>query len=145
MVDFQPSRKCFSFDETKKILFCDWINIVYMHDHASLKNCQYVFRRSNINCHCRLIFLQTYKHIVFVVLVCYEVTVWEKSWVSPVLCYDSDKFNSSRSQMFFKISALKNFAIFTGKHLCGSFILTKLQAFRPATLLKKDSHTGVFL
>ena len=47
--------------------------------------------------------------------------------------------------MFFKIGALKNFAIFTGKHLCGSFILTKLQAFRPATLLKKDSHTGVFL
>ena len=25
---------------------------------------------------------------------------------------------SSRSQMFLKIGALKNFAIFTGKHLC---------------------------
>ena len=55
---------------------------------------------------------------------CYEVTVWEKSWVSPVLCYDSDKSNSSRSQMFFKIGALKTFSIFTGKHLCESFIST---------------------
>ena len=27
-------------------------------------------------------------------------------------------FRSSRSQMFFEIGALKNFAIFTGKHLC---------------------------
>ena len=36
---------------------------------------------------------------------------------------------SSRSQMFFKIGALKNFAIFTGKHLCWSLFLIKLQAF----------------
>ena len=27
-------------------------------------------------------------------------------------------FRSSRAQMFFKISVLKNFALFTGKHLC---------------------------
>ena len=37
---------------------------------------------------------------------------------------------SIRSQMFFKIGALKNFAIFTGKHLCWSLFLIKLQAFR---------------
>ena len=30
---------------------------------------------------------------------------------------------SSRSQMFLKIGALKNFAIFTGKHLCPSLFL----------------------
>ena len=29
---------------------------------------------------------------------------------------------SSRSQMFFKIGVLKNFAIFTGKHLCWSLL-----------------------
>ena len=40
---------------------------------------------------------------------------------------------------------LKNFANFTGKHLCWSLFFTKLQAFRPATLLKRDSYTGVFL
>ena len=29
------------------------------------------------------------------------------------------KYRRSRSQMFFKIAVLKNFAIFTGKHLLG--------------------------
>ena len=42
-------------------------------------------------------------------------------------------------------SAPKNFASFTGKYLCWSLFFTKLQAFRPATLLKRDSYTGVFL
>ena len=40
---------------------------------------------------------------------------------------------------------LKNFANFTGKHLCWSLFFTKLQAFRQAMLLKGDSYTGVFL
>ena len=34
---------------------------------------------------------------------------------------------SSHSQMFFKIGALKNVAKFTGKHLCQSLFLIKLQ------------------
>ena len=38
--------------------------------------------------------------------------------------------------MFFRIGILKNFANFIGKHLCWSFFLMKLQALRPATLLK---------
>ena len=47
-----------------------------------------------------------------------------------------------------KIAVLKNFAIFTGKHLCWSLFLIKLQPWRTATLLKIDSNmssTGVFL
>ena len=52
-----------------------------------------------------------------------------------------------------KKAALKNSAIFTGKHLCWSLSLIKLQAFkfcrcfalRPPTVLKRDSNTGVFL
>ena len=39
----------------------------------------------------------------------------------------------------------KNFAIFTGKHLCWSLFLINLQAFRSTALLKRDSNTGVFL
>ena len=42
--------------------------------------------------------------------------------------------------MFFKISVLKNFAIFTGKRLCCSLFLIKLQAFWPKPLLKRDSY-----
>ena len=43
------------------------------------------------------------------------------------------------------ISVLKNVAIFTGNHLCKSLFLITFQAFSPATLLKRDSNTGVFL
>ena len=32
--------------------------------------------------------------------------------------------------MFFKIGVLKNFAIFTGKHLCWSLFLVKMQAWK---------------
>ena len=40
---------------------------------------------------------------------------------------------------------LKHFQIFTGKHLSWSLYLIKFKAFRPPTLLKIDSNTGVLL
>ena len=40
---------------------------------------------------------------------------------------------------------LKKFENFTRKQLCWSPFFTKLQAFRPAMLLKRDSYKGVFL
>ena len=42
-------------------------------------------------------------------------------------------------QMFFKIVALKNFAVFIGKNLCCSLFSNN------CSLLKRDSDTGVFL
>ena len=38
-------------------------------------------------------------------------------------------------EVFCKKGVLKNFAVFTGKHLCWSLFLIELQAFRPAALL----------
>ena len=62
------------------------------------------------------------------------------------LLYFRDRMSRSSSlQLFFKIGVVKNFAIFTGKYLHGSFFLIKLPAFRVATLPKRDSSTGVFL
>ena len=46
-------------------------------------------------------------------------------------------------EVFYTKGILKNFAIFTGIHLCWS-LFVKLQAFRHATLLKRYSSTGVF-
>ena len=46
------------------------------------------------------------------------------------LVFIKNRHRSSHSQMFFKIGTLKNFAIFTGKHLTPSLFLIKLQAFR---------------
>ena len=46
------------------------------------------------------------------------------------LVFIKNRCRSSRWQMFFKKAALKNFVIFTGKHLCWNLFLTKLQVFR---------------
>ena len=54
-------------------------------------------------------------------------------------------YRSSPGRYSVKKCVLKNFAIFTGKHLRWSLSLIKLQAFSPAALLKRDSNTGVFL
>ena len=45
--------------------------------------------------------------------------------------------------VFLKVSVLKNFAHFSGKHL--RWEKPVLQALRPATLLKRDPNTVVFL
>ena len=50
---------------------------------------------------------------------------WNWIWMN-----DRANKRSIRSQMFFKIGILKNFTIFTGKHLCWSVSLIKLQTFR---------------
>ena len=39
--------------------------------------------------------------------------------------------------MFFKKGVLKNFAVFTEKHLCWSLFLIKLQAFRASKFLRR--------
>ena len=44
-----------------------------------------------------------------------------------------------------KNGGLENFAHFKKKHLCWSLFRKKLQARRPASLLKRDSNADVFL
>ena len=44
-----------------------------------------------------------------------------------------------------KKGAFKNFTNFAGEHMCWSLFLIQLQALSTATLLKRDSNTGVFL
>ena len=46
-------------------------------------------------------------------------------------------FRSSRSKMFFKIVVLKNLSNFTGKHMCRSLFLIKLQALDQQLYIKK--------
>ena len=51
-----------------------------------------------------------------------------------------------QKQVFFKMGdVLKYFANFVRTHSCWSLFLIKLQASRPATLLKRDFNTGAFL
>ena len=44
---------------------------------------------------------------------------------------------SSCQEVFCKKGILRNFAKFTGKHLCQSFLFNSVASLRPATLLKK--------
>ena len=53
-------------------------------------------------------------------------------------------YRSSRLDVLCKKCVIRNFAKFTGKHLCHSLPFNTV-AGRPPTLLKKDSDAGVFL
>ena len=57
----------------------------------------------------------------------------------------SIKHRSTFPEVFCKKDVLQNFAIFTGKKLCNSFLLNKVAGLMPATLLKKDFGTGASL
>ena len=48
-----------------------------------------------------------------------------------------EKRRSSRPKVFCKKCVLKNFAKFTGKHLCQSLLFNKVAGLRPANLLIK--------
>ena len=52
---------------------------------------------------------------------------------------------SSRLEVLRKKGVLRNFTKFTGKHLCKSPFFNRVAGPRSATLLKRDSGTGVFL
>ena len=54
-----------------------------------------------------------------------------------LLCYFIRKRSSSRSQMFSKTGALKNFVTFAGKYLYWILFLKKFQDWRSAFLFKK--------
>ena len=53
------------------------------------------------------------------------------------LVFIKNRCRGSRSHMFFKIGVLKNFTIFTGKHLCWSLFLIKLQRTPPVAASAK--------
>ena len=57
----------------------------------------------------------------------------------------SKSFTLIFSSFWALIGVFKNFAMLTGKHLYWSLFLIKLQAWKHAPLLKRDSNTGVFL
>ena len=57
---------------------------------------------------------------------------------------DTATVRSSHRGYSVRKGALRNFAKFTGKHLCQSLFFNKVAVLRPAALLKRDSGAGVF-
>ena len=71
----------------------------------------------------------------FLLMTFFKVSNWfllELMFKCPTL-----NFRSSRPEVFCKKDVLRNFAKFTGKHLCQSLFFNKVAGLRPATLLKK--------
>ena len=72
-----------------------------------------------------------------------KITIWICNWRSENAAENYSrscsrcKCRSSRSQMFFKIGVLRNFAIFTVKQLCWSLFLIKLQDRSSCNFIKK--------
>ena len=102
----------------------------------------------------------------FAVMHLFLIRIW--LWIFVLYSFNKSKLFSSRicyrsnlQMCSIKKSVLKNVNIFTGKHVCWSLFLMRLQAtgkhmcwslslmrlqtFRPATLLKRDSSRGAFL
>ena len=80
------------------------------------------------------------KHMTQTQLYCRQSmqVVPNESISSRVLCSLSmPLFRSSRPGLFCRKGALRNFAKFTGKHLCQSLFFDKVEGLRPATLLKR--------
>ena len=78
----------------------------------------------------------------------FEVSFWKSFWLRAQSFLKPDYSTHQLKQPFTDVlqnSVLKNFTIFTEKHLRWSFFLIKLQAWKPATLLKRVSNLGVFL
>ena len=68
--------------------------------------------------------------------------VWLSVFINP---FHAAGFRSSTRRCSIGKDVLKNFAKFTRKHLCRSLFFNKVAGLRPATLLKRDSGTVVFL
>ena len=57
----------------------------------------------------------------------------------------TDLVQKQPPELFYKKGVLKIFAKFTGKHLCRCFFFGKMEGLSPATVLKKNSNTVIFL
>ena len=74
-----------------------------------------------------------------------NILKWQNCKIFTKLVPSQTLLRSSHRRCSVKTGVFKNLQKFTGKHLCCSLFLIKLQVFRPATLLNSDSNTDVFL
>ena len=65
--------------------------------------------------------------------------------VTLIFCVSRIGLRSSHQRCSMKEGVLRNFTKFTEKHLYKSLFFNKVVDLRPATLLKRDSGTGIFL
>ena len=62
-----------------------------------------------------------------------------------VLTSFKHSFKKQPPKVFMRKAVLKNLKILIEKYLCWSLYLVDLQAYKPATLLQRDSNTNAYL
>ena len=97
-----------------------------------------IFHRQKCNCSQKIDKLQPYRVFLY--------SKWSIviANINKFCIQITSRGRSSRLQMIFKIDVLKDFAIFTGKHMYWSLFLIMFQVLRSATLSERDSITRVF-
>ena len=126
------------------MLTCCRSNIIHQISFSfpflkSIKN-----KRKRFNNHAySLFFLMTIflKHLWLIP----DILKWQDCKIFTKLVLLQTPSRSSHRRCSAKNGALKNLWNFTGKNLCWSLFLIKLQTFRPVTLLRRDSNTGFFV
>ena len=71
------------------------------------------------------------------IIVIFDLWTLSIIWRSHIYIWIYTGCRSSHQRCSIKKTVLKNFAIFTRKHLCWSLFLNNVAGLRPATLLKK--------
>ena len=103
-------------------------NVCHVYSSFSDMSCTYSFNWKNKN--------QIYSHMFF-----YIATTTGNAYMAQKI----PMYRSSHRRCSVRKSVVRNFAKFTGKHLCQSLFFNKVAGMRPGTLLKKRlSFTGVF-
>ena len=117
---------------------CEFSKMVHLSNKYCTEYSKKIFKRPKCNCSQKIDKLQPYRVFLY--------TKWSIAIanINEFLIQNTSRGRSSRLQMIFKIDVLKDFAIFTGKHLCWSLFLIMLQALISASLSERDSITGVF-
>ena len=78
--------------------------------------------------------------------VAYESVTCKKKACKKIIFLEGETptLINSHLRCFVRIGALRNFAKFTGKHLCQSLFFNKVAGLRTATSVTLDSAVGVF-
>ena len=69
---------------------------------------------------------------------------WVESYLGPHQTFMIERYKAVVQKVFCKKGVLRNFAKFTGKHLCYSLFFNKVAGLRVATLLKKETLAQCF-
>ena len=102
---------------------------------------QYTLCHSNSTSYSDVIVFRCTSFFYFIRFVVIADSLKDKNWKTPLS--NIILLEALVCKCSLKIDVLKNFANFTGKHLCWSLFLIKLQVFKTATLLKGESNTSV--